>query len=62
MLERQQAIETAVGRPVESLRALTSGEVEAVLTKLPGTGGDTRAACDVIAGDDREEGTWIDRL
>src|SRR3546814_9392771 len=34
MADRQQAIETAVGRPVESLRALTQEEAPSVLSRL----------------------------
>lgn len=60
MLERQQAIEAAAGRPVESLRALTSDEAMAVLTKLGRAPAPEQRA--TSSWDDREEDTWIDRL
>ena len=60
MSERQQAIEVAAGRPVESLRALTSDEAMAVLTKLGRAPAPEQRA--TSSWDDREEDTWIDRL
>ncbi|WP_156411471.1 hypothetical protein [Nocardioides sp. Soil805] len=60
MAERQQAIQSAAGRPVESLRALTHDEglrVLSVLGQRP-----RRSASDGSAWDDRDEDTWIDRL
>jgi hypothetical protein len=60
MLERQQAIEAAAGRPVESLRALTHEEGLRVLSHL---GQEHRAGrAETSSWDDREEDTWIDRL
>lgn len=60
MTERQKAIETAAGRPVESLRALTHEEALQVLARLgpapaPRSGSGS-------AWDQRDEDTWIDRL
>lgn len=60
MSERQQAVEDAAGRPVESLRALTSEEAMAVLTKLGRAPAPEQRA--TSSWDDREEDTWIDRL
>lgn len=60
MDDRQQAVEDAAGRPVESLRALTHDEAMSVLTKLgpaPTSGGRTTSSWD-----ERDEDTWIDRL
>lgn len=60
MIERQQVIESAAGRAVESLRALTHDEAMRVLTQLgqaPGAGERKTSTWD-----DRDEDTWIDRL
>jgi len=60
MADRQQAIEAAAGRPVESLRALTHDDAMRVLTSLgqaPAAGRRTTSRWD-----DREGETWIDRL
>ncbi|MBC9225938.1 hypothetical protein GL325_06375 [Aeromicrobium sp. 636] len=60
MVDRQKAIETAAGRPVESLRSLSHEEALQVLARL----GSEPPAKPVVtsAWDDREEDTWIDRL
>lgn len=60
MADRQQAIEAAAGRSVESLRALTHDEGLQVLSRLGSqpTAGRTERS----AWDDREEDTWIDRI
>lgn len=59
MQDRQQLIVGLVGRPVESLRALTSSEALSLLQQLaqakPATGSGS-------SWDDRDEDTWIDRL
>lgn len=60
MSERQQAIEAAAARPVDSLRKLTHEEGLRVLSCLGQQHGSGRAA--KSAWDDREEDTWIDRL
>ncbi len=60
MVERQQAIEAIVGRPVESLRSLTRAEALRVLASLrsePAAQTDGGSAWDA-----RDEDTWIDRL
>lgn len=57
---RQERIERAAGRPVESLRALTYQEGVKVLAAI-GTNAPS-AAARRSAWDDREEDTWIDRL
>lgn len=60
MEERQQAIESAAGRPVRSLRSLTQDEGLHVLSRLgrrPSAGHSMSRSWD-----DREEETWIDRL
>lgn len=60
MADRQKAIETAAGRPVESLRSLSQEEALKVLTRF---GSQTPTTPVVTSGwDDREEDTWIDRL
>ena len=61
MADRRLAIETAAGRSVESLRALTHEEALRVLSRLgptptPKSGGLGSA------WDQRDEDTWIDRL
>ncbi|RYB91845.1 hypothetical protein EUA93_17080 [Nocardioides oleivorans] len=60
MAERQEAIETSVGRPVESLRALTQEEALSVLNRLGPA--PTKKPSGASAWDDRDEDTWIDRL
>ncbi|WP_141242914.1 hypothetical protein [Geodermatophilus obscurus] len=58
--ERQRAVESVAGRPVESLRALTRAEALHILSSLgPASAPETRSAS---AWDNREENTWIDRL
>lgn len=60
MADRQQAIESAAGRAVESLRALSHDEGLQVLSRL---GQQPSAGRSVSSQwDDREEDTWIDRL
>lgn len=57
---RREAIESAAGRAVESLRALSHDEGLQVLSRLgqqPSAGGSAGSQWD-----DREEDTWIDRL
>ena len=60
MSDRQQAIASAAGRTVESLRALTHDEGLQVLSRL----GQQRAGGrrDTSLWDSRDEDTWIDRL
>ena len=60
MADRQQAIETAAGRPVESLRALTQEEALSVLNRLGQA--PAKKPAGTSAWDDRDEDTWIDRL
>ena len=60
MAERQRAIECAVGRAVESLRALTHEEALNALSSLGQQ--PTAGRAQKSAWDDREEDTWIDRL
>lgn len=60
MTERQRMIESAAGRPVESLRSLTYQEGLRVLAVLDQGEPDRRSSG--TAWDDREEDTWIDRL
>lgn len=60
MAERQQAIEAAAERPVESLRSLTRAEGVRVLERLgPPPASQAQSAS---AWDSRDEDTWIDRL
>lgn len=59
MAERQGAIEAAVERPVESLRALTRAEALRVLASLRSPSAPTD---DASSWDNRDEDTWIDRL
>ena len=60
MAERQQAIEAAAERPVESLRSLTRAEALRVLERLNADPApQSRSAS---AWDNRAEDTWIDRL
>lgn len=60
MAGRQQAIESAAGRPVASLRALSHEEAIQVLSRV----GLKPAPAQSTASqwDDREGETWIDRL
>lgn len=60
MDERQRAIETAAGRTVISLRALTQEEAIKVLSRLVQTA--PQAAPGNSGWDDREKDTWIDRM
>ena len=60
MTERQQAIEAVVGRPVESLRSLTTAEAMRALERLSPTSAPNTGS--MSAWDDRDEDTWIDRL
>ena len=60
MTDRQHAIESAAGRAVESLRALTHDEGLQVLSRLGQQPSGGRSASS--QWDDREEDTWIDRL
>jgi len=60
MAERQQAIVSAAGRSVESLRSLTHDEGMQVLSRLGQQQSSGRSA--TSQWDDREEDTWIDRL
>ena len=60
MPERQQAIEAAAGRPVESLRSLTRAEALRILADLSPTS-DAQAGA-ASSWDNRDEDTWIDRL
>ncbi len=60
MSERQTAIETATGRAIESLRALTHDEAFRVLTQLGESSSPTVSTGS--AWDQRDEDTWIDRL
>lgn len=60
MAERQTAIETAAGREVSSLRALTQEEALSILNQF---GQEPRKRGSAgSAWDDRQEDTWIDRL
>lgn len=59
MAERQQAIEVAARRPVESLRGLAHEGLQ-VLTRLGSTPVSGRV--EKSAWDDRDEYTWIDSL
>lgn len=60
MADRQQAIQAAAGRSVNSLRDLSHDEALSVLSRL----GKAPAASESgkSAWDDRGEDTWIDRL
>ena len=60
MAERQQAIETVAGRPVESLRSLTRAEAMRALSEL--TPEPAPQSGSTSAWDGRDEDTWIDRL
>lgn len=59
MTDRQQTIEQYAGRPVASLRELTSEEAINILAKLA----EQRPAAGTGSlWDQRDEDTWIDRL
>ena len=60
MADRQQAIQSAAGRKVESLRSLTQEEGMQVLSRLGQQAPAARS--ETSQWDDREEDTWIDRL
>lgn len=60
MTERQQAVEAAVARPVESLRSLTRAEALRVLTVLGSEAASQTGK--TSSWDNRDEDTWIDRL
>ena len=60
MADRQAAIETAAGREVSSLRALTQEEALGILNQF-GQEPPKRSSSG-SAWDDREADTWIDRL
>ena len=60
MSERQQAIEAAAERPVESLRSLTRAEALRILAELSPTSDDQAGSAS--SWDNRDEDTWIDRL
>jgi len=60
MADRQAAIETAAGREVPSLRALTQEEALGILNQF-GQEPPKRSSSG-SAWDDREADTWIDRL
>ncbi|WP_147251546.1 hypothetical protein [Blastococcus sp. TBT05-19] len=60
MAERQHAVETVVGRPVESLKSLTRSEALRVVSVLGST--PIPKASQASAWDARDEDTWIDRL
>ena len=59
LAERQQVIEGVVGRPVESLKALTYDEALSVLKQF---GESAPASRSGSTWDERDEDTWIDRL
>ena len=60
MDQRQEAIEAAAGRSVESLRALTRAEAMRVLEQLSPASASEKGS--TSSWDDRDEDTWIDRL
>jgi hypothetical protein len=60
MEERQQAIESAAGRTVTSLRGVTHDEAMQVLSRLGQQGAPSRSS--TSRWDDREGETWIDGL
>lgn len=60
MEARQQAIESAAGRKVTSLRSLTHDEGMQVLSRLGQQAAPARST--TSQWDDREGDTWIDRL
>jgi hypothetical protein len=60
MAERQEAIEAAAERPVESLRALTHAEALRVLSRLGPP--PTQRSGSTSAWANRDDDTWIDRL
>jgi hypothetical protein len=60
LAERQQAIEAAAERPVESLRSLTRAEGVRVLDRLGPPPASRKES--TSAWDNRDGDTWIDRL
>lgn len=60
MAQRQQTIESFVGRSVEHIRDLRFSEAQALLEHLSKR--EPSAITGGSAWDDREEDTWIDRL
>ncbi len=60
MAERQLAIESAAGRPVDSLRSLTRAEALRALSEL--SPASSAGAQSTSRWDNRDEDTWIDRL
>jgi hypothetical protein len=60
MAQRQEAIEAAAGRPVDSLRSLTRTEAMRVLERLSPASASEKGS--TSAWDGRAEDTWIDRL
>lgn len=60
MADRRAAIETAAGREVPSLRALTQEEALGILNQFGQE--PLKRSSSGSAWDDREEDTWIDRL
>lgn len=59
MTERQEAIESLAGRPVDGLTSLSRAEAMRILAELtPQSASQTGAS----SWDDRDEDTWIDRL
>lgn len=61
MDERRRLIEKLSGRPVASLRELSSAEARVLLLRIPGSDGTTSRQRG-SAWDLRDEDTWIDRL
>lgn len=58
--ERKQVVQSAVTRPVESLRELRATDVRHVLARIAARGtASSRGGSD---WDQRDEDTWIDRL
>lgn len=64
MADRQAAVESAVGRPVTSLRDLTADEARSLLHTLAESRQRTSASTPAASSswDDRDHDTWIDRL
>ncbi|HTW13971.1 MAG TPA: hypothetical protein VMF51_02520 [Nocardioides sp.] len=60
MEDRQRLVEEVTGRPVASLRALTSAEARALVEALAARRPAPRSTGS--SWDDRDEDTWIDRL
>lgn len=61
MQDRQQLIEQLAGRPIASLRDLTSGEARVLLIRLPASASAVQSQRG-SAWDQRDGDTWIDRL